>query len=318
MKDFFKKIRSHAAVAQGDFGYLFRKADIPPLPAAVSRLVIEINSPEPDLDRLSMLISSSPGLAAKLIKTVNSSFYGLRVPVDSVKRAVTLLGIDQVRTLALAFATMDALPMPVSEGFSLTVFWTDALLRGALARNLASKSFSDHLEQSFTVGLLADLALPVLLNGWPEYYTPVFAEYQSDSRSLAEIERQHFGWDHAQAGAWILQSWGFPDELVCCLAFHAQSLKELGKISLDDTLVAPLAVASLLPSVNRVTLPLLEVFRDAAKDWLGFSAAELLHVVGEVSNYMDEVHDLLSLPATPIRALLEELEQCCTAGEGGE
>ncbi len=317
MKELFKNIRSHAAVAQGDFGYLFRKTDIPPLPAAVSRLVVEINSSEPDMDRLTMLISSTPGLAAKVVKTVNSCFYGLRVPVDSVKRAVTLLGIDQVRTLALAFATMDALPMPVYGEFSLSIFWTDALLRGALARILASKSHGDHLEQVFTVGLLADLALPVLLNGWPKYYTPVFAEYLNGNRSLAEIERQHFGWDHAQAGAWILQSWGLPDEVVCCLAFHAQSRSELRKIGLDDTLVAPMAVASLLPSVSRVRLPLLEVFRDEATNWLGFSADELLRVAEQTREFMEQVHDLLSLPVTPITTLLDGLEQCVASEKEG-
>lgn len=303
----FKKMRSHAAVARGDFGTMFRDVEIPPLPAAVSRLVIEVNRAEPDLDRLVMLISSSPGLAAKVIKTVNSSFYGLRVPVDSVKRAVTLMGLDQVRVLALAFATMDALPMPATDLFSLTVFWTDSLFRATMARALARKAFGDQLEQVFTVALLADLAVPVLLNSWTDYYLPVFAQYKSGDRPLATVEREHFHWDHAQAGGWILQSWDFPDELVCCLASHTLDQRYLQEIGLDDTLVMPLAVASLLPSVSKIDPLRLQDFYRTARSWLGFTPDELQNVLKEVRFAMKEVLDLLDLPELPAAHCLDLL-----------
>jgi len=304
---FFKKMRSHAAMARGDFGTLFRDVEIPPLPAAVSRLVIEVNRAEPDIDRLTMLIASSPGLAAKVIKTVNSSFYGMRVPVDSVKRAVTLLGVDQVRILALAFATMEALPMPATELFSLTVFWTDALLRASLARALARKAFSDQLDRVFTVALLADLAIPVLLSSWSDYYLPVFAEAKSGCRPLAVVEREHFHWDHAQAGGWILQSWDFPDELVCCLASHTLSRQELQEAGLEGTLAVPLAVAALLPGVSSVDLLRLQEFSRTAQGWLGCSPEDLQTALEEVRSSIKEVLDLLDLPESPVTHSLDLL-----------
>lgn len=82
---FLTKIRRHAAVATGDFAVMFKDVEIPPLPAAITRLITEINQPEPDIERLAKLISSSAGLAAKVIKTVNSALYALRTPVTSVK-----------------------------------------------------------------------------------------------------------------------------------------------------------------------------------------------------------------------------------------
>ena len=75
-----KKLRRHAAVARGDFGMLFKDVKIPPLPAAVNRLIAEINRSEPDIDRLVQLISSDPEITAKVIKTVNSSLYSPRAP----------------------------------------------------------------------------------------------------------------------------------------------------------------------------------------------------------------------------------------------
>ena len=100
--EILKKIRRHAAVARGDFVTLFKDVEIPPLPAAVNRLIAEINRSEPDIDRLVKLISSDPEIAARVIKTVNSSLYSPRVPVANVKRAVTLMGLAQIRSIVLA------------------------------------------------------------------------------------------------------------------------------------------------------------------------------------------------------------------------
>jgi HD-like signal output (HDOD) protein len=108
----FDKIRRHAAVARGDFDTMFKGVDIPPLPAAVSQLLREINKPDPDINQLVKLISASPEIAAKTIQTVNSSLFSLRLPVADVKRAVTLLELKDIRSIALAYATMETLPKP--------------------------------------------------------------------------------------------------------------------------------------------------------------------------------------------------------------
>jgi len=145
-----KKLRRHAAVARGDFGMLFKDVKIPPLPAAVNRLIAEINRSEPDIDRLVQLISSDPEITAKVIKTVNSSLYSPRVPVADAKRAVTLLGLAQIRSIVLAFATMDALPKPKGNLFNHNAFWIDSLLRAILARALSRKLFSGQMDEVFT------------------------------------------------------------------------------------------------------------------------------------------------------------------------
>ena len=137
----FNKIRRHAAVASGDFGAMFKDVEIPPLPAAVNRLIAEINRPEPDIDQLAKLISSSTGIAAKVIKTVKSALFSLRMPVADVKRAVTLLGLRQIRSIALAYATMDAIPQPKGDLFDHQAFWTDSLLRAIMSRSFSRKMF---------------------------------------------------------------------------------------------------------------------------------------------------------------------------------
>ena len=311
----FSRIARHAAVAGGDFAAMFKDVEIPPLPAAVSRLLAEINRPEPDIDQLVKLISSTTGLAARVMKTVNSSLFSLRSPVTNVKHAATLLGLRHIRSLALAYATMQALPKPKGELFDHQAFWTDSLLQAMLSRAFAGKDLADQREDAFTASLLADVALPVLLSSWTEYYEPVVREWREGSERLSEIERRHFGWDHAQAGAWILQSWEFPEEMVCFVGAHNLAWDKIREHHLRDTLVTPLAVAALAPSVLRPDTEASRQLLRAAVKRLRLAPADFSECVRELRQSFREILDLFGLPDQHAAQILDELAARAAAGE---
>jgi HD-like signal output (HDOD) protein len=303
----FNKIRRHAAVASGDFGAMFKDVEIPPLPAAVNRLIAEINRPEPDIDQLARLISSSTGIAAKVIQTVNSALFSLRMPVADVKRAVTLLGLRQIRSIALAYATMDAIPQPKGDLFDHQAFWTDSLLRAIMSRSFSRKMFKNQSEEAFTASLLADVALPVLLCVWREYYEPVIQEWAQSPKRLSEIELGHFGWNHAQAGAWIVQSWEFPEEIVCYLGAHNLSMDLIGTNELKDTIVVPMAVVSNLPSVLKPDSERSRCVFRAAANWLSMSSSEFVDCVTAVKTSVVEILELFGLPNKGAVSILDDL-----------
>lgn len=309
-----KKLRRHAAIARGDFGMLSNDIEIPPLPAAVSRLITEINQSEPNMDRLVKLISADPEVTARVIKTVNSSLYSPRVPVTDVKRAVTLLGLAQIRSIVLAFATMDALPQPKGNRFNHSAFWIDSLLRAILARALARKLFSGQLDEVFTAALLSELAVPLLLCVWKEYYEPIIEEWENSNRRLSEIERVHFGWDHAQAGAWIVQTWDFPEEMICYIGAHNMSMEKIIEMELQDTIVMPLAVASLVPSVLKPYPPsVVRVFREA-QDRLEMDTHQFIDAIEAAKNTLTELLVLFELPDQKAIHIFDEL---IALAEGG-
>jgi HD-like signal output (HDOD) protein len=309
-----KKLRRHAAVARGDFGMLFKDVKIPPLPAAVNRLIAEINRSEPDIDRLVQLISSDPEITAKVIKTVNSSLYSPRVPVADAKRAVTLLGLAQIRSIVLAFATMDALPKPKGNLFNHNAFWIDSLLRAILARVLSRKLFSGQMDEVFTASLLSELAVPLLLCVWNEYYEPIVKEWETSSKRLSELEREHFGWDHAQAGAWILQSWEFPEEMICYIGAHNISMEKIKQIDLQDTIVMPLAIAALAPSVLKPdAASAAEVFHEAVNR-LEMDAAQFAEAIKEAKDTLTELLTLFELPDQKAVKILDDLLHLADAG----
>jgi HD-like signal output (HDOD) protein len=307
------KIRRHAAVAGADFTSMFKQVEVPPLPAAATRLIAEINQPEPDIGQLVKLISSTAGIAAKVIKTVNSSLFALRKPVTNVKQAVTLLGVRHIRSIALAYATMEALPAPKGDLFDHEAFWTDSLLRAMLARSFSKERFTEQLEDAFTASLLADVALPVLLRAWQEYYEPVIQEWMQSPRRLSEIEREHFGWDHAQAGAWIVQSWEFPEETVCYIGAHNLSWEKIREHELEDTIVVPMAVATISSSVLKPDLESSRHVFSTAVEWLSITSSEFVDCIAEVKQSLGEILELFGLPDRNAGRILSDLETAATS-----
>jgi HD-like signal output (HDOD) protein len=308
----FDKIRRHAAVSRGDFDSMFKDVEIPPLPAAVNQLLSEINKTDPDIDQLAKLISASPEIAAKTIKTVNSSLFSPRLPVADVKRAVTLLGLKNIRSIALAYATMDALPKPPGKLFDHSAFWSDSLLQATLSRALSKKQFSSQLEEVFTASLLADLAIPVLLCVWREYYEPVVNEWNQSGRRLSEIEREHFGWDHAQAGAWIIQSWEFPEEMICYLGLHNISMEKIKEAGLEDTIVVPMAVAAMTPSVLKPDADFSKQTFQAAVEWLAMDSHNFVESIIEVKESLGEILELFGLSDRSAIRILDDLAAVAT------
>jgi HD-like signal output (HDOD) protein len=301
------KIRRHAAVASGNFAVMFKEVEVPPLPAAASRLVTEINRSDPDLDQIVTLISSSTGIAAKVIKTVNSSLFGLRESVASVRHAVTLLGFRNIQSIALGYATMTALPAPRGDLFDHKAFWTDSLIRAMMARTFCKRRFPHQHEEAFTASLLADIALPVLLSVWKEYYEPVVQEWQQSPQRLSEIERDQFGWDHAQAGAWIAQSWELPEDVVCYIGAHNLSWAGLQEHELHDTIVAPMAVAAHSASVLKSDLERSKKVFQTAKEWLSMSDSEFGASLDEVQESFANILDLFGYPAGKAEMVLQDV-----------
>ncbi|MBU1698696.1 MAG: HDOD domain-containing protein [Candidatus Eisenbacteria bacterium] len=248
---FIDKIRRHAAVSSGNFGTMFKDVDFPPLPEAATKLIEEVNKPDPDLQRIVKVISSSPETAACVIRTVNSSFFALRNEVRSVKHAVTLLGLKHIRPIALSYAVMNSLPHPKESIFNHKAFWSDSLIRAIFARALARRHCKSEEEEAFTAMLLADLALPVLMVTWGEYYMPIIEEWKAGTERLSEIEQSNFKWNHAQAAAWVMKSWGLPEELICYVGLHNALPSVIRDNELEKTIALPMAVASMFPSSLR-------------------------------------------------------------------
>jgi HD-like signal output (HDOD) protein len=221
---------------------------LPVLPAAVSSLLVEVNSAEPDVRKLETIISAEPQISAKVLRTVNSSQFALRAEVRTIRHAIALLGFDRIRSIVLSFTLLDNLPVPATALFQHEAFWTDTLLRAQLARALSRLSGVGDPEEAFTAMMLADISVPILLTVWEERYGSLLTHWSGQPKELAQLEREEIGWDHAQASAWILNRWEFPELLVKAAGSHNLDYEALRKEGLAETIALPVIIASLLPS----------------------------------------------------------------------
>lgn len=303
----FDKIRRHAAVATGDFAAMFKDVEIPALPASAAGLIAEITRPEPDGERIIRAISASPELSAKVIRTVNSSYYSLPNRVTTVAHAVSLLGLRQVRSIALSHTMMTAVPRPAEDVFDRGAFWTDSLVRALIARSLRKTVNPKDADEAFTTMLLADVAIPVLMSEWEEYYRPVFDAWPGSKARLSTLERAKFRWDHSQAGAGVLQAWGFPEEMVCFVATHTQTRDEIRAMGIEETIALPLAVAAMTPSVLQPDEARGALMVSEAKEAFGLDRESLSDILEDVRVDLEVMLCMFGLDDRGASAMLEEL-----------
>jgi len=139
-------------------------------------------------------------------------------------------------------------------------------------------------------------------------------QWETSSKRLSELEREHFGWDHAQAGAWILQSWEFPEEMICYIGAHNISMEKIKQIDLQDTIVMPLAIAALAPSVLKPdAASAAEVFHEAVNR-LEMDAAQFTEAIKEAKDTLTELLTLFELPDQKAVKILDDLLHLADAG----
>lgn len=188
---------------------------IPPCPRVVAALVQEANKDLPDFEKLDKLLSGDVGLAAAVLKTANSPYYGLQRKVQSVKQSLSVLGLRTVTSIVTLLALRKALPTEMS----LDRFWDrtnyHALACGAVARYLKLSS----ADAAYTFGLFNDCGIPILAMQFPDY-KETLTKANHDSRPITVIEQEHYGTNHAIVGAVLASNWQLPEPICKAIREH--------------------------------------------------------------------------------------------------
>ena len=148
---------------------------LPALPATYQKLIEALRQPNSSLADVSRIISTDPSMTARLLKLVNSAYFGLQKPVADVSRAGALLGLDRIMALVLGQGIFSDCDPPVVEGFSMDGLWRHSMSTAAAAHRIA---IAENLERdlvaaSFLAGMLHDIGKLVLAMGMPEQYARV-------------------------------------------------------------------------------------------------------------------------------------------------
>lgn len=197
------------------------------LPEVSLRVNELANDPNSTADQMGKVISQDPALVARMLKIANSAFYGLSTEVDTITRAIAILGTSKIRDLVISTAASDTFDGIPNSLITMQDFWHHSLYCGLLAQILSKKSKKANTESIFIAGLLHDIGQLLMFNQLPEKSHEAILLLMEGTEDLEtyEAERHVFGFDHTQVGAELIKSWKLAPVLQECVEFHHEPEK---------------------------------------------------------------------------------------------
>ncbi len=185
-------------------------------PTVSQRLLQLTRHPEFSISEVADCLEHDPALAARILRVVNSSRYGLSRKVSSIRHAAAYLGQRSLRMFAITFALVETLTSksPVSTGY-----WPRAITMASSVSLLCENRAPKCRDDAYTSGLLADVGILVLAQLEAPRYEPLFATHEHGS-DLLTVEQEAFQFTHPLLGARLLQMWEVPDPVVNAVAMH--------------------------------------------------------------------------------------------------
>lgn len=198
---------------------------VPSLPAVFLRLTAVVDDPRSAIRDMEEVVYEDPALAGRLLRLANSAYFGFPGHVDSLSRAITLVGTRQLRDLALATSVLDLFTGVSSELVSMSSFWRHSVSCGLIARALATWRREANAEQFFVAGLLHDIGRLVLLLKASEPMIRALEQSRRDDVLLHAVERDMLGFDHATLGNELLQQWNLPPTICAAVGYHHMPMR---------------------------------------------------------------------------------------------
>lgn len=222
------------------------KLAIPALPAVAMEFCRAADRPDITIGELAGILERDAALVLDLLRTVNSSSNGLRTKVNSARTALSLLGPRRAKLFVLTSGVQNATSQVKSPLGSVNRFSFAAMQRAVFARHVANRLGHDG-DLAFAGALLQDFTTPALTAERPDKYRSFQSVLNQDVPSIVVLEKARFGWDHAVAGARLMLSWEFPDDLVCLTFAHHWLNAILESPTFTDSELLDVALSALLP-----------------------------------------------------------------------
>ena len=172
-----------------------------------------MEDPTSEIDDFAEVIRIDPSLSVAVLKLVNSAFFGFAGQIDSISRAVNMIGIGQLHSMVLSISSISALNFP-NDIWPLKTFWRSSLFTGVLSRLLAEQ-LNLNVKQSgrlFVIGLLHEIGHLVLYAKFPEQAHQTIQAAQHDDLPAHLAEQQVLGCHYGQIGAMLMEQWGLSTE----------------------------------------------------------------------------------------------------------
>lgn len=199
-----------------------QKAELISLPDIYLRLKSILDDPDFAMAEVAVVISQDPAITLRLLHMVNSSLFGFATKVETVSRAITLLGTQQVHDLVLATSVADAFKGMSTSVMDMQKFWYRSVYCAVTSRQLATLCEGGDKERLFVSGLLHDIGHLVMYQAVPDVSQEAIVAAKERNEPIHMVERSLLGFDYATVGAILMHHWALPESLKETTAFHLE------------------------------------------------------------------------------------------------
>lgn len=191
--------------------------ELPAMPAVVSEVLRLTEDPKVEMGKVGRIIEGDPALAAKILKVSNSSYYGMKQFVGTLKLALVILGVREVRNIVLGVSVFDAFKSDKSDTRLSQQIWDDSLRLASFSKKFAGGLVLGLQGEEFITGLLANIGRMILLKQYNSEYADLLQDLASEPAALCDAERATFAYTHADAASALAAHWSLPQPLADAL-----------------------------------------------------------------------------------------------------
>ncbi|MGE5671277.1 MAG: HDOD domain-containing protein [Fibrobacterota bacterium] len=208
--------------------------NLPTLPVMVQQIQKLINNPNSSMNQIGALISKDQAIAARVVRLVNSAFYGLGRKVSSIPQAIVVLGLNTVKNLVTGVSVIKMFETADKESlFNRDVFWLHSFGCAMGARLLAKSLGRSEPEDYFLAGLLHDIGVLILDQFFHDEFLSVLTFADGNNIDFHTAEQNVLGLTHCEAGAIVAEKWKIPDFLIQTIRYHHTSVNQDPEINCD-------------------------------------------------------------------------------------
>ena len=195
--------------------------DLPTLPAMMATITRLMQDPRTSAEELGRAIATDPALVSKVLKLVNSAFYGFPGRISTITQAIVILGFSTIRNVVLTTSVLKAFGRNApTAGFNAADFWEHSMLTGAIAKALALEKGLPFTEETFIAGLLHDMGRMVLIHRLAPEFEKAVDHKEKRGGSMLEAEKAVLGLTHGEIGGWLAKKWNLPIPYVEVMRHH--------------------------------------------------------------------------------------------------
>ncbi len=209
------------------------------LPTVYFKVDEAINDPCKSNHHLSQIINEDAVLAAKLLRIANSALFNFPSRIDTISRAITVIGTQQLRDMVLSCSVIKTFNHLPADLVDMDSFWRHSMATAVAARLLATYCKELNVERYFVAGLLHDIGQLVLFSEIPDLICEVIQKARSMQLLLQDVELDMVGFTHADVGALLMKSWQLPECLEETVGYH--HMPDSAKVSIKEVAIVHVA-----------------------------------------------------------------------------